>query len=56
MIPRKYEGESKEDYSRRVYKDYERYVDLLWNDYVGELAGLLGITDEEAEELLNGNS
>jgi hypothetical protein len=56
MIPRRDENESKDEYARRVFRDYERHVELVWDDYVGELSALLGISIEEAEELLNDNS
>jgi hypothetical protein len=47
------EGESKEDCARRLKRNYDNHIDMLWDDYVGELSAFYGITEEEAEKLLN---
>ena len=45
-------GETAEECAKRLRRDYDSHIEMLWDDYVGHLSGVFGLTNEEATKLL----
>lgn len=54
-MPRIDDGETAQEMAKRLCRRYEDHIDMLWDDYVGELAGIYGLSDEAAQQLLEDN-
>lgn len=49
-------GETKEECVQRLRRDFDRHVEMYWDDCIGHLEGVFGITNKEANELMEAES